>query len=109
MRIFVGSDILTFLIQAAGGGLSTSHDTQSRETGSRIFLAGLALQLVSFAIFTFLWAVFGFRLRRDDRALWDAGKGKGGWVTLYWAIGWTCIGFLVSDLIWGLRMGVLSG
>lgn len=98
MRIFVGSDILTFLIQAAGGGLSTSHNTQARLTGSRIFLAGLALQLVSFAIFTFLWAVFGYRIHKNDRALWDSGKGKGGWVTLYWAIGWTCIGFLTRSV-----------
>ncbi len=61
-RIFVGSDIVTFCIQAAGGGLSTSQNPASRKAGGNIFLAGLALQLVSFAGFTGLYVAFGWRM-----------------------------------------------
>ena len=60
--MFVGSDIFTFLIQAAGGGLSTSQVTKTRDTGAKIFLAGIALQMVSFVFFTFVWALFWYRV-----------------------------------------------
>jgi len=52
--------VITFCIQAAGGGLSTSQTLH--DVGSNIFLAGLALQLASFFLFSCLWAVFLFRV-----------------------------------------------
>jgi hypothetical protein len=54
--------VVTFLIQAAGGGLSASGTQKTSEVGGNIFLAGLALQLLSFFLFTCLWAVFLFRV-----------------------------------------------
>jgi hypothetical protein len=62
MRIFVGSDVCTFLIQAAGGGLSTAQDAKLRDVGSKVFLAGIALQLASFAFFTGVYLMFAWRV-----------------------------------------------
>ncbi|KAL7419399.1 hypothetical protein Q5752_006237 [Cryptotrichosporon argae] len=91
---FVISDIITFLIQAAGGGLSTSDDTTQALTGSRIFLAGIAAQMASFILFSTLWAVFIYRVYRHDTAL----RAKPGWQPLYWALGFTCVCFLIRSV-----------
>lgn len=94
MRFFVASDVTTFLIQAAGGGLSTAQNASSQKTGGDIFLAGIALQMVSFAFFTGLYLWFGFRCYTRDKYVWNAP----GWKPLYWALGWTCIGFLIRSV-----------
>ncbi|WVF70553.1 hypothetical protein IAT40_005344 [Kwoniella sp. CBS 6097] len=89
--VFVCSDIFTFLIQGSGGGLAA---TSSSNLGSKLFLIGLALQLVSFALFTCLWAVVGFRIKRNDPYLW---RNKSGWKKVYWALGFTCIFYLIRS------------
>ncbi|GHJ87333.1 hypothetical protein NliqN6_3735 [Naganishia liquefaciens] len=94
MRIFVGSDICTFLIQAAGGGLSTAQDNKLRDVGSKIFLAGIALQLVSFAFFTGVYLMFAWRVYKHDAVIWN----HRGWKALYLALGWTCIMFLIRSV-----------
>ncbi len=53
--------VITFLIQAAGGGLSISKNITTAEAGGRIFLAGIAAQMASFLLFTSLWAMFAVR------------------------------------------------
>ncbi|KAG8741706.1 hypothetical protein FRC12_015576, partial [Ceratobasidium sp. 428] len=55
MKIFLASDIVTFAIQACGGGMSTTQNLKTIETGQNIFLAGLALQMASFALFSALY------------------------------------------------------
>lgn len=63
--IFVISDVVTFLIQAAGGGMQTSH-TAIRFTGNKVFLAGIILQLVSYIFFTVLMLYAHIRLVKDE-------------------------------------------
>ncbi|KAF5390673.1 hypothetical protein D9757_002745 [Collybiopsis confluens] len=82
---FISSDITTFLIQALGGGLSISaNDEPLALTGSRIFLAGLALQLLSFLIFTVY--------TKDENLIWYAG-----WHALAGAMIFSCVGILVRQ------------
>jgi len=51
-RAYVTSDIVTFLIQAAGGAISAGASSAQRGLlGSRIFLVGLVAQLLSFLSF----------------------------------------------------------
>jgi hypothetical protein len=54
--------VVTFLIQAAGGGLSISKDLNQARMGGRIFLAGIAAQFASFTLFTGMWALFFIRV-----------------------------------------------
>ncbi|KAI0651489.1 RTA-like protein [Trametes meyenii] len=74
--VFVVSDITTFLIQAAGALLSISQNAKLHTTGEHIFLAGLILQLVSFALFTLLALRFLYRVKTRDPHVWatDAAK-----------------------------------
>lgn len=54
--------VITFLIQAAGGGLSISKERNIANIGGKLFLAGIAAQMASFIFFTAMWAVFAYRV-----------------------------------------------
>jgi hypothetical protein len=54
--------VITFLIQAAGGGLSTSDNISQAQTGGNIFLAGIAVQMASFFLFSLMWIMFIVRV-----------------------------------------------
>ncbi|OWT36398.1 integral membrane protein [Cryptococcus neoformans] len=92
--IFIISDVITFLIQAAGGGLSTATDVQTAQNGGHIFLAGIAAQLASFVFFTITCLIFGIRAWREDKELWQ----RPGWKPLFFALGFTCICFLIRSV-----------
>ncbi|GAA6002139.1 hypothetical protein JCM10207_003094 [Rhodosporidiobolus poonsookiae] len=62
VKLFVWVDVITFLLQAAGGGASAG-DGKIQEIGPLIAFAGLVVQLASFALFTLLLLVFAFRVR----------------------------------------------
>lgn len=66
--IFVTSDICTFCVQAAGGGMQTSDDYQTANTGNNVFLAGVSAQGASYLLFTALILVAHYRLifKRQD-------------------------------------------
>ncbi|GAA5920028.1 hypothetical protein JCM6882_001710 [Rhodosporidiobolus microsporus] len=59
--IFVWSDIITLCLQAAGGGLTASDKLSSIQTGKKIFLAGLGIQLASFLLFSCLLIIFLYK------------------------------------------------
>ncbi|KIW31513.1 uncharacterized protein PV07_03158 [Cladophialophora immunda] len=64
-KIFVGGDVLCFLIQALGGAMLANADTPSQVSrGQHIILAGLILQILIFAFFLTVAGVFQQRLRR---------------------------------------------
>ncbi|KAI0724209.1 RTA1-domain-containing protein [Cerioporus squamosus] len=74
--VFVASDITTFLVQAAGALLSISKNQKLSKTGEHIFLAGLALQLASFAFFVLVSLRFLYRVKTREPNTWamDADK-----------------------------------
>ncbi|KAJ7253277.1 RTA-like protein, partial [Mycena rebaudengoi] len=61
VRIFVWSDVATFVLQA-GGALAASTNTVLPNIGQRLPIVGLCLQLVSFVFFTITSIIFGWRL-----------------------------------------------
>ncbi|CAK5275395.1 unnamed protein product [Mycena citricolor] len=79
-KIFVSSDITTFLIQ--------------------IFLAGLVLQLVSFLVFITVFVVFLYRLYTYDRALWASASStkQRDWRILVGAMALSFLGILIRSL-----------
>ncbi|THU77516.1 RTA1-domain-containing protein [Dendrothele bispora CBS 962.96] len=83
VKIFVAADILTFLIQAGGGGLQASADVNMADIGSKVAIVGLVLQLVSFGLFTCLLLVFGFRVRTSYPERWRVDRhGQTVWSTI---------------------------
>ncbi|KAF7985913.1 hypothetical protein HWV62_43820 [Athelia sp. TMB] len=97
-KIFVWSDGITFFIQASGGGLSASASMAS--TGQKISLFGLILQLVSFALYTVLLLVFGFRVMQQYPQVWKLSTqgGRKDWRVLYFVVCLTCIGILIRSV-----------
>lgn len=59
-RIFVSVDIVTFWVQAGGGGLSVNADLA--ETGKWIALVGLIIQLIALSCFLIMTTTFGLRV-----------------------------------------------
>ncbi|KAH7920174.1 RTA1-domain-containing protein [Leucogyrophana mollusca] len=99
--IFVTSDITTFMIQAAGGGISVSNNISTALAGEHIFLAGLALQLASFFTFTCIYCCFLYRVHKHKPEIWA--KDRGGtwyrdWRVLAGALSLSCVGILVRSV-----------
>ncbi|KAF7432587.1 hypothetical protein PC9H_004529 [Pleurotus ostreatus] len=99
---FVTSDVVTFLIQAGGGGvLASSREPKTIDLGNNMFLGGLILQLISFIIFSLIlfWFLFRVYTRRPD--IWTIDSHKSwwnDWRTLTVAFTVTCIGILIRSV-----------
>lgn len=63
-KIFVMGDILSFLMQAGGGGLMAGKDNSSVRTGQHIIVGGLIVQILFFGFFVVVGAVFNMRISR---------------------------------------------
>ncbi|KAF2176942.1 RTA1 like protein [Zopfia rhizophila CBS 207.26] len=64
-KVFVGGDILCFLIQALGAGMLAGSDgKKSSDRGKMIILFGLFLQIFIFGFFMLAGALFHVRIRR---------------------------------------------
>lgn len=62
-KIFVGGDILCFLIQMVGAAfLASAKSTSGKDRGEMIILIGLVLQIVIFSFFLIVSIVFHRRL-----------------------------------------------
>ncbi|KAI5890449.1 uncharacterized protein SCHCODRAFT_02345316 [Schizophyllum commune H4-8] len=79
VKLFVWSDVITFFVQASGSGLEVNEDMA--DIGSNIALAGLIIQILSFALFTLLMLRFGWRARSMHPEIWKIGTGEGVWST----------------------------
>ncbi|KAF8913953.1 RTA1-like protein [Gymnopilus junonius] len=106
---FVTSDITTFLIQAAGGALTASANQPTKAlAGSRVFLAGLVAQLLSFLSFACIYIIFLYRVWRHEPETWTMDNNKKwykSWLALASALMISCIGILIRS---GYRVAELS-
>ncbi|CAA7259818.1 unnamed protein product [Cyclocybe aegerita] len=100
--VFVSSDITTFLIQAIGGSISVSANDYDRAlAGSRVFLAGLAAQLLSFSSFTCIFIRFLHRVRKYEPKAWAMDEDKkwyNSWKTLAVVLFISCMGIMVRSV-----------
>ncbi|KAI1417218.1 RTA1-domain-containing protein [Hypoxylon sp. FL1857] len=73
-RIFIPCDIISLVLQAAGGGMASAafHSGNSTDTGDDIMLAGLAFQVFTLLVFMILSADFLINTQRRRRALGTA-------------------------------------
>ncbi|OJJ01776.1 hypothetical protein ASPVEDRAFT_52651 [Aspergillus versicolor CBS 583.65] len=63
-KIFVTGDVLSFLLQGAGGGIQSSGNPDSMKTGERIIVVGLLVQVFFFAFFIITASHFYWKLKR---------------------------------------------
>jgi hypothetical protein len=74
-QLFVGGDVLHFLVQTGGGGIHAGSDSKSSaDVGEGVILVGLGLQMV---IFGFFLVIAGVWQRRMGAAAKGAGQGGG--------------------------------
>lgn len=88
--------------QAAGGSISVASNTpQQALTGSHVFLAGLAIQLVSFFIFTCFYVYFLYNVHKHMPETWNMHKGirpwYKNWLALAAALAISCVGILIRS------------
>ncbi|KIY64658.1 RTA1-like protein [Cylindrobasidium torrendii FP15055 ss-10] len=106
-RVFVTSDVLTFLVQAGGGGIMVMESM--RKIGEKLFLVGLILQLISFAIFTIMFLRMLLLIRSRRTAVWGQDRREdrmNDWRVLAAGMTISCIGVLVRSFY---RVAEISG
>ncbi|KAF9776885.1 hypothetical protein IL306_004855 [Fusarium sp. DS 682] len=62
--IFITADVVSLVLQAAGGGITATADFKDRDTinmGNNIMMAGIAFQVVTLSIFAILATLFCVR------------------------------------------------
>ncbi|KAG6808622.1 hypothetical protein H0H93_016678, partial [Arthromyces matolae] len=86
---------------AAGGGISAASKSKSgNQMGSHLFLAGLILQLVSFALYTTIYGIFLYRVRTKNPEIWHCDRNKpwyNDWRTLSNVLCVSCVGILIRS------------
>ncbi|KAJ7604492.1 RTA1 like protein-domain-containing protein [Roridomyces roridus] len=103
VRIFVWSDVATFLLQGGGGGLTASNNPDTANIGTKIVLTGLSLQLASFGLFAITLVIFGLRIRSQFPEVWQSDStdkslvGGADWRVLFYTMCLTCIGILIRS------------
>ncbi|KAJ0310982.1 hypothetical protein COL516b_001683 [Colletotrichum fioriniae] len=62
-KVFITSDVLSFLVQSGGGGILTNAKSPSKiQLGENVIIVGLFIQLIGFALFIAVTAVFHWRI-----------------------------------------------
>ncbi|QRW21046.1 RTA1-like protein [Rhizoctonia solani] len=99
-KIFVISDAVTFWIQATGGGLTATQNPSTRNLGSKVFLGGLVAQLISFLVYTVVFALFIHRVYKYRREEWDnRPQGfRNHWLALVWMMAISCLFIIIRSV-----------
>ncbi|KAJ7480660.1 RTA1 like protein-domain-containing protein [Mycena latifolia] len=118
-KLFLWSDVVTFLLQGNGASLAASSSTIVAAIGKWMTIIGLVLQLISFAFFTYVLILFVRRLRSRFPEVWRPPlKGTRrpftawgthaveDWRILYWTLGFTCAVILIRSVF---RVAEYSG
>ncbi|CUA71986.1 putative protein C17G6,02c [Schizosaccharomyces pombe 972h-] [Rhizoctonia solani] len=115
-KVFVISDVVTFLAQAAGGGMTAGDNANMQNVGKKIFLGGLIAQLISFLGYTVVFGVFVWRMRTQRNDDWSS-RPHGilrHWLALAAAMALSCQNIIVRSVFRVAenaqgRHGVLAG
>ncbi|KAH7323320.1 RTA1 like protein-domain-containing protein [Rhizoctonia solani] len=106
-KIFVISDVVTFWIQAGGGGLTASGSDNMRNLGSKVFLGGLIAQLISFLIYSVVFALFIQRVHKYRNEEWNhRPQGfKNHWLALVSMMVVSCIFIIIRSVYRAVENG----
>ncbi|GIJ87059.1 hypothetical protein Asppvi_005961 [Aspergillus pseudoviridinutans] len=97
-KVFVAGDILSFILQGAGGGVMSAGGSNSQDIGTYIIVAGLGVQLLFFGVFVIVAWVFHFRFSSSENSGTDVNtSGKVPWARSWNGLLWVL--YLVSGLI----------
>ena len=79
-KIFVWSDVITFLLQGTGGSFSAvaGKSATMANVGEKVTTVALILQLASYLAFCTILTTFGVRVAKRYPRVWDDGRTSGG-------------------------------
>ena len=63
-KLFVAGDVVSFTLQAAGGGIQAAGTLEMYNSGEKVIIAGLWVQIVIFGFFVVVSVLFNVRLAR---------------------------------------------
>ncbi|CBF86676.1 hypothetical protein AN2355.2 [Aspergillus nidulans FGSC A4] len=63
-KIFVTGDVLSFLLQGAGGGIQSSGNLENMKTGEHIIVVGLFVQIFFFGFFIITASHFHWKIKK---------------------------------------------
>ncbi|KAB5591069.1 hypothetical protein CTheo_5481 [Ceratobasidium theobromae] len=99
-KLFLTSDIVTLLIQAGGGSMAASASTG--KLGTKIFLVGLIIQLISFIVYMIVFFAFLYRMKinRPSECFLPRNTSEffSHWTALAGALVISCIGILIRSV-----------
>ncbi|PYI17349.1 RTA1-domain-containing protein [Aspergillus japonicus CBS 114.51] len=98
-KVFVSGDILSFLLQAAGGGIMSGGSASGMKIGQWVIVGGLCVQLIFFGAFLVASLTFHRRIARHPTAESDKAtdRGRSCWPRDWRGLLFAC--YLVSGLI----------
>ncbi|KAG8690946.1 hypothetical protein FRC08_010310 [Ceratobasidium sp. 394] len=70
--VYLVIEIVCVAIQSVGAAIGPSSTTNYRSLGKTLLLVGFIIQIVSFAIFTALYVLFAYRLKKSRPEEWKA-------------------------------------
>ncbi|KAL1617087.1 hypothetical protein SLS56_011160 [Neofusicoccum ribis] len=62
-KIFVCGDVVSFVLQGAGGGVMASGTVEALEKGEHVVIGGLVVQVLFFSFFVVVGTVFHYQMR----------------------------------------------
>jgi hypothetical protein len=68
-KVFVIGDVLSFLLQAGGGGIQAAGTLELYDIGEKVIIVGLFIQIFMFGFFLVTTVVFHSRFRRSDSSV----------------------------------------
>ncbi|KAK3290354.1 RTA1 like protein-domain-containing protein [Chaetomium fimeti] len=68
-KIFVVGDVLSFVLQAGGGGIQAAGTLEFYDIGEKIIIVGLFIQIFIFGFFLVTTVVFHSRFRQSNRTV----------------------------------------
>ncbi|KAH7314281.1 RTA1 like protein-domain-containing protein [Rhexocercosporidium sp. MPI-PUGE-AT-0058] len=94
-KIFVTSDIFTFLVQVSGSGIASSNNWEGDlvKIGENVLIAGLAVQVFSLVVFLAVLSKFQHLARREQKECAGAG-----WKVVVRAVWISCSLILVRSV-----------
>ncbi|KAI3057519.1 hypothetical protein CBS147343_10306 [Aspergillus niger] len=96
--IFVTGDVLSFLLQGAGGGIMASGTLSGMTTGENVVMGGLAVQLIFFSVFVIVATLFHFRIHQNptEKSL-STCIARSGWRNPNWET--TIVGLYIASML----------
>ncbi|TVY78751.1 Protein RTA1 [Fusarium oxysporum f. sp. cubense] len=64
-KIFVIGDVLSFILQGGGGGYQSSGSLEALDSGAKIIIGGLFVQLICFGVFIVIAVAFDRAVRQS--------------------------------------------